>query len=294
MSKITCFGEVLFDLFPSGKKLGGAPLNVAYRLKAMENEVQMISKIGMDTNGNELLNYLSQNQLDTSLIQTDSQYNTGVVQVTLNEKGSASYEIVYPCAWDKIEPTQEALESVTTSDAFVFGSLVARDAVSKNTLLSLIEAAQYRIFDVNLRKPFYSIDLLTLFMEKADFIKFNDDELYEISSQLGSKYHSLEQNITFIAQQTHTPAICVTKGEYGAVLFYNDNWYYNSGFKIKVKDTVGAGDSFLATLIDGLLKGNDPQHAINLACAVGALVAGSEGANPNISQEDISNFINPT
>lgn len=294
MAKITCFGEVLFDLFPTGKKLGGAPLNVAYRLNALGNEVQMISKIGNDSNGTELRNDLKQNQLDTSLIQTDDTLNTGVVKVTLNDKGSASYEIVYPCAWDRINLTQEALNTVANADAFVFGSLVARDPVSKETLFALLEAANYSIFDVNLRKPFYHIDLLFQGMQKANFIKCNDEELYEICALLGSKFHSLEQNITFLAQQTNTSAICVTKGEFGAVLLYKDAWYYNSGFKIKVKDTVGAGDSFLATLIDGLLNGTEPQQAINRACAVGALVAGSEGANPTISNEVIANFINPT
>jgi fructokinase len=294
MAKITCFGEVLFDLFPTGKKLGGAPLNVAYRLNALGNEVQMISKIGLDTNGTELLNDLKQNQLDTSLIQTDDTLNTSVVQVTLNDKGSASYEIVYPCAWDRINLTKEALNTVAKADAFVFGSLVARDPVSKETLLALLEAANYRIFDVNLRKPFYHIDVLYQGMQKANFIKCNDEELYEICALLGSKFHSLEQNITFLAQQTNTSAICVTKGEYGAVLLYKDAWYYNSGFKIKVKDTVGAGDSFLATLIDGLLNGTEPQQAINRACAVGALVAGSDGANPTISNEVIATFINPS
>ena len=128
-------------------------------------------------------------------------------------------------------------------------------------------------------------------MNKADFIKFNDDELYEISAYLGSPYHSLEQNMQFIAKKTNTQHICVTKGSHGAVLFYNNLLFYNSGYKITVADTVGAGDSFLAGLLSKLLAGIAPQEAINFACALGALVAQEEGANPKISKESIKAFM---
>ena len=147
------------------------------------------------------------------------------------------------------------------------------------------------IRDRNLRAPFYTKELLSELMNKADFIKFNDDELYEISDYLGSPFHSLEQNMQFIAEQTNTQHICVTKGSHGAVLMYNDQMFYNSGYKITVADTVGAGDSFLAGLLTQLLTGIDPQKAINFACALGALVAQEEGANPKISTEAIANFM---
>jgi fructokinase len=130
-------------------------------------------------------------------------------------------------------------------------------------------------------------------MEKADFIKFNDDELYEVCKTLGSKYNSLEQNIKFIAEKTKTTKVCVTKGPHGAVLLYDDKLFYNSGFQIKVMDTVGAGDSFLGSLISQLLGKVTPQKAIDFACAVGALVAQSEGANPKIAKEHIEGFVNP-
>jgi fructokinase len=130
-------------------------------------------------------------------------------------------------------------------------------------------------------------------MEKADFIKFNDDELYEVCKTLGSKYNSLEQNIKFIAEKTNTKHVCVTKGPHGAVLLYDNKFFYNSGFQIKVIDTVGAGDSFLGSLTSQLLNKVDPQKAIDFACGVGALVAQSEGANPKIAKEYINLFLNP-
>ena len=117
---------------------------------------------------------------------------------------------------------------------------------------------------MNLRAPFYTKEILVELMQKADFIKFNDEELYEISAFLGSPFHNLEQNIHFIAQKTKTAHICVTKGEHGAVLLYDNELFYNSGYKIKVVDTVGSGDSFLASLISQLLINHNPQKALIL------------------------------
>jgi fructokinase len=290
-TKIVCFGEVLFDVFPTHTKIGGAPLNVGLRLASLGIETQIISRIGQDAKGKELLDFIEANDVSTTYIQTDSHFSTGEVTVKLDEKGSASYTINYPVAWDKIEATPEAHDIVSFADAVVFGSLVCRDTASYQSLLSILNVAKYKIFDVNLRAPFYTKELLSDLMNKADFIKFNDDELYEISANLGSPYHSLEQNMLFIAEKTNTQHICVTKGSHGAVLFYNNQLFYNSGYKITVADTVGAGDSFLAGLLSKLLAGIAPQEAINFACALGALVAQEEGANPKISKESIKAFM---
>lgn len=291
--KITCFGEVLWDIFPSHKKIGGAPLNVALRLKAFDNNVFIISKVGADELGTSLLQFIEQQGVNTRNIQIDSELKTGEVKVVLDEKGSATYDIMFPRAWDTITITDSDKELVASSDAFIFGSLIGRDTTSKNTLASLLDLAAFKIFDVNLREPYYTKALLTELMYKADFIKFNDDELFQISSYLGSKYNSLEQNIVYISDYTNTKHICVTKGKHGAVLLYKGKLYYNSGYLVNVIDTVGAGDSFLATLINYLLKKEDPQKAIDIACAVGALVAQREGANPSITASELDSFMNP-
>ena len=293
MSKIICFGEVLWDVFPTHRKIGGAPLNVAARLASLGNNVAVISTIGNDTKGQEILDFLNQNNVGTDLIQLSSEFKTGKVKVMLNEKGSASYDIMFPRAWDKIELTNKSISKVGESDAFIFGSLVARSDISKQTLFALIEKAKYKIFDVNLRTPYYTKELLISLLHQADFVKFNDDELFEISGYLGSPFNSLEQNLQFISEKTNTKTICVTKGRHGAVLLINDKLYYNSGFLIKVVDTVGAGDSFLASLVSKLLNNENPQIAINFACAVGALVAQSEGANPILEESTIESFLNP-
>lgn len=285
------FGEVLFDLFPTHKKIGGAPLNVALRMKSLGVNSRIISKIGLDDEGQEIIEYLQSKEIDVSYIQKSNEYRTGVVHVMINEKGNASYDIAYPSAWDKIEQDEVVLSLVSNSDVFVFGSLICRDEVSRKSLFTIINHANYSVFDVNLRQPYYVKENLIELMMVSDFIKLNDEELLELSQMLDSPFNSFEQNIRFIASKTRTSQICVTKGAFGAVLFYNDKFYYNSGYFIKVADTVGAGDSFLASLVTRLLRGDSPQKSLNFACAMGALVASKEGANPEISEKEIKKFM---
>ena len=289
--KAVCFGEVLWDVFPSHKKIGGAPLNVALRMNSLGIATTIISRIGKDEDGNDILTFLKDHNVSSDSIQVGEEYKTGVVNVMINEKGNASYDILYPSSWDKITLTNEMIEKVSESDVFIFGSLICRDEISRSTLYALLDKAKYKVFDVNLRTPYFTIEVINELMLKADFIKLNDEELWEISRKLESPYNSFEQNIKFIAEKTNTDQICVTKGAFGAVLYYNDKFYYNSGYFIKVIDTVGAGDSFLATLIVRLLRGKSPQKSLNYACAVGALVAGQEGANPTISAIKIKKYM---
>ena len=285
------FGEILFDVFLEHKKIGGAPLNVASRLSSLGADITMISGVGNDENGKNLVDYLNNSGINTDTVQLNKTYPTGIVNVILNEKGNASYDINYPAAWDKIESSEQNIAVVKEADFFVFGSLSSRDSVSRNTLKSLLEVAKYKIFDVNLRIPHYTKPTVLELMNESDFIKFNDDELNEICEDLDSGKKSLEQNIKFISEKTNTPTICVTLGHHGAVLYYKNKFYHNCGFKVHVVDTVGSGDSFLASIIYMLLNDKDPQYAINFASAVGSIVAQSEGANPVIASSDIDEFL---
>lgn len=293
MKSVVCFGEILWDDFPTGKTVGGAPLNVALRLKQLGADTSIVSRCGRDEDGENILKFIKERGLNENHIQIDEKHPTGVVKVMLNAKGSASYDIVYPSAWDKIEVNSAMLKEVERSDAFVFGSLSCRDAASKNTLLQLIEQASYKVFDVNLRPPYHDVEVLKTLMIKADFIKLNDDELYEIADHLDSPYNSMERNIRYIADKTNTTEICVTKGRHGAVYLKDDVFYYHSGFKVKVVDTVGSGDSFLASFLYQLLHKVNPEDALEFACAMGALVASQQGATTKIDNKVVENFINP-
>jgi fructokinase len=290
--KAVAYGEVLWDVFANEKKIGGAPLNVALRMKTLGCDVAMISCVGKDKDGEAILNYIKQLGLETDAIMQSESFSTGLVNVTLNETGSASYEINYPSAWDKIVLNDLAKSLIINADVLIYGSLVCRDEISRKSLEELLQTKVYKVFDVNLRKPHYSYEILEQLMLSADFIKFNDEEIIEIAAALGSSFISMEENVHYISEKTNTHAICVTRGKDGALLLWKGKCYENKGYPIKVADTVGAGDSFLATLIMYLLTGTEPQKAIDYACAVGALVAESPGANPEISFARIEDLMN--
>lgn len=290
--KVVSYGEVLWDVFDNEKKIGGAPLNVALRMKTLGCDVAMISCVGNDADGIAIIDHVKSLGLDTAAIVKSEEFPTGLVQVSLNDTGSASYQINYPSAWDKIVLNATTRKLVANADVLIYGSLVCRDSVSRLALEELLKNDIYKVFDVNLRKPHYSYDIIEKLMQSANFIKFNDEELFEIAAVMKSPFTSLEGNMQFMAEKTNSKAICVTKGKDGASLLWDGKLYHNNGYPIKVADTVGAGDSFLATLITLLLSNNsNPQKAIDFACAVGALVAESVGANPEISFAKINELM---
>ncbi|QGK73589.1 carbohydrate kinase family protein [Flavobacterium sp. SLB02] len=289
--KAVAYGEVLWDVFDNEKKIGGAPLNVALRMKTLGCDVAMISCVGKDTDGEAIINQVKSLGLETDAIMQSESFPTGLVNVTLNERGSATYEIAYPSAWDKIVLNDLARKIVADADVLIYGSLVCRDEVSRKSLEELLQTKVYKVFDVNLRKPHYSYEILEQLMHSANFIKFNDEELLEIAKAMHSPFTGLEENMHFMAEKTNVTAMCVTKGKHGALLMWEGTLYDNSGYPVEVSDTVGAGDSFLAALTTSLLTGKEPQAAIDFACAVGALVAKAPGANPEISPSKIENLM---
>ena len=289
--KFICFGETLWDIFPDKKVIGGAPLNVALRLNSLGHEVRMISKIGQDQDGINLLEYLKKQKLIIDGIQIDQQLPTGNVQVHLDQNNTATYSISAPVAWDHIEVNQTDIEHIKYSDAFIYGSLSCRNKVTRETLHKYIKHASFKIFDANLRAPFYDFYSIKSLMQEADLIKLNDEELIEISDFLELSDQSMEQQISALSRLFGNRYICVTLGSKGAILFSDGKFYSNPGYPIKVKDTVGAGDSFLASLTHQLLKGKAPQYALDFACAMGAIVASNHGANPKVSKLDLSRFV---
>ncbi|HBO28573.1 MAG TPA: carbohydrate kinase [Leeuwenhoekiella sp.] len=283
-----CFGEILWDVFPDGKALGGAPLNLCLRMKSLGVTMQMISRLGQDALAEETREAIQKFRLDQNLIQEDPALETGKVEVTLDASGSASYNIKKPVAWDAIALTDKNKNAVQQADLFIFGSLAARSNESSETLNSLLQLADYAIFDVNLRAPHYEMETLIEFMKQAQMIKMNDEELEEVIAHLNITGETIHEQLAEISKRTATEIICVTLGAKGAVLYQNGTTVSNSGYSTKVIDTVGAGDSFLAGLIYQLFKvENTPEKALAFACALGALVAGTKGANAPITSEQI-------
>ena len=292
MSKnVVCFGEVLWDVLPTGEKIGGAPLNVALRLNSLNVDSTIISKVGNDQYGERLIEYLSENG-QNHIIQRDEEYETGAVDVKIDQAGNASYTIKFPAAWDHIEYTQNLKKKVSHADYFVYGSLVNRNEASRNTLFKLLEVANYKVLDINLRKPHYNMDTLIDLMSFADFIKLNKEELEEVCNYINeSEITSVTEMLKLLSTHTKTNHICVTQGACGVTLFHEGDFYDNTGFLVKVKDTVGAGDSFLAGYISQLILDKRPNMALDFACALAGLVASKAGANSTVTQEEINDLL---
>ena len=288
---VICFGEVLWDVFPTHEKIGGAPLNVALRLNSFNIPTAIASQVGKDVLGDRLLSFIEKQSLTTSLIQKIATFPTGEVKVFLDNEGGASYEIFHPAAWDKIEIDQRVISKVQTSPFFLFGSLITRDTVSKESLMTLLAKAQFKIFDLNLRPPYYDYALLMDLMTKADLIKFNEEELLEISAHFEGPKGGVKEALLFISKKTNTQQLVVTLGAKGALCYYKGEWLTQKGFLVEVADTVGAGDSFLATFVEGLVSQRPLRESLQRACAMGALVASKEGANPSVTEKELLTFI---
>mgnify|MGYP001826954772 FL=1 len=288
--EVICFGETLWDIFPDKKVVGGAPLNVSLRLHKLGAHSRMISRIGQDQDGDKLIEFLKKESFDHSLIQSDAEYPTGNVQVHLDNNNTATYTISEPVAWDHMTVNQNDIEGISKTDAFIFGSLCCRNKTTKNTLFEYLSHAKFKVFDANLRPPFYTMELIVALMEMSDMIKLNDEELEEITKFLHIDSKSIENRIKHLSELTHTSHICVTLGAKGAVYFTNGEFFKNPGYKVIVADTVGAGDSFLASLVYQFVMGLPAQQALDFSCAMGSLVASKNGATADVSMEEINSL----
>ncbi|UKT63993.1 carbohydrate kinase family protein [Pedobacter mucosus] len=285
---VTAIGEILWDVFPEGKKAGGSSMNVALNLHKQNIDSKFVSAVGKDENGEGLIDFLSSKNYPTDLIQNHPTLPTSTVMVKLDETHQATYIIVEPVAWDYIELSENAVEAVKNSDAFVYCSLTCRNEVSKNTILSLLKHAKLKIFDINLRPPFYNIETLSSLLKEADILKVNEDELVYLKANLLLTGNTDEQLLKQLAIKFNIKIICLTVGEKGAYVLSEGKLYYHKGYQVKVADTVGAGDSFLATFISSYLNGFPMDTVLDRACKVGAFVASQPGANPDYGDEVFS------
>lgn len=283
---VICFGEILWDILPDGPQPGGAPLNVAYHLQKLGIDVSIWSRIGADDEGEKLRELLKKWQINQQFLQTDADHATGKVIASLNNIHEVSYEILFPAAWDFIEPFPKSFQS----DYLVFGSLASRNQVSRNTLFGLLEQSATKVFDINLRAPFYEKNLLLQLLGKADIVKFNEAELQEVVSFFGNTLSQEIDQVKLIQDQFNIEEIIVTKGGEGASYFVNDKIYHAKATPVKVQDTIGSGDAFLATFIYGHALQQKPEDIITNAAAMGAFIATQKGGCPPYDLTTFSDF----
>ena len=286
---VICFGEVLWDMLPEGPQPGGAPLNVAYHLNKRGVKANIFSKIGNDLYGQQLSSLIHSWGIGRDFLQIDTKYPTSQVLAKMNGT-EASYEIVFPVAWDFIERVNGSGPIINNSTYFIYGSLASRSEFTRSTLFDLLENDCIKVFDINLRPPFVSRDLLGTLLTKADIVKFNQAELEMVQSVFGGSFSNEVSQIRFIQEKFSVPEIIVTKGEFGASYHKNQAVYHAWGNEVKVHDTIGSGDSFLAAFIAGHFLNQEPQEIIKDAVAMGAFIATKKGGCPDYKIQEYKEF----
>lgn len=287
-----CYGEILWDVLPDGPQPGGAPLNVAYHLNKLGVDACIASRIGNDNNGFKLEELLDNWHIKKHLLQKDMAYPTSEVIAKMNNGNEVSYDIVFPVAWDFINEVEQIKEQLSPSTYLIYGSLASRNDISRGTLMEILECGSKKVFDINLRPPFVNRDLLEILLFKADIVKFNQAELEMVQLLFGGSYGSEASQIQFIQQHFSIPEVIVTKGEFGASYYKNNEAYHAWGSEVKVKDTIGSGDAFLAAFIASHYLKNEPQTIIKNAVAMGAFIATKKGGCPEYQLSEYVNFKN--
>ena len=287
-------GELLWDIFPGGKKMGGAPANVIYHAVQSGCNGHVISSVGADNLGDLMVDEMAGRGLSADYITRDEDHPSGTVSVTLDTNGSPSYVILENVAWDNIRETEENSMLVEKADAVCFGSLAQRSNVTGSTITSLLGKAgknTLKVFDLNLRQKFYSYEVIERSLELSNVLKLNNDELEIIAgifSLDGTDHERLEQ----LSVKYDIELIALTKGSDSSIIFTLTEQSTLPSPRVNVVDTVGAGDCFTAVLIAGMLNNNSLREIHERAVDLSAWVCTQHGATPgyNIDPEKFKIF----
>ena len=289
-------GEVLWDLLLTGPQLGGAPANFAYHAHALGAEAQVITRVGKDDYGREIIRRFHEMGLPETGVQIDETAPTGTAKVALSGDGLAHFTIQENVAWDSMAVTDEAVAVARRADAICFGSLGQRCEASRNTIQYLVAATPpdaLRVFDINMRQQFYSSDVVEKSFRLANVLKLNDDELPRLADMF-SLTGSTEDQIGQLAQTFSLRLVALTRGPNGSLLYQKDNGEVRRSDcpsrPVKVVDTVGAGDSFTAALVLGLLRKMDLDEINTVANEVARYVCSQPGATPALPVEFARRF----
>ena len=284
---IVGMGEALWDVLPEGKKIGGAPANFAYHVSQFGFDSRVVSAVGNDDLGDEILKVFKEKQLKHQL-QTVN-YPTGTVQVTLDDNGIPCYDIKEGVAWDNIPFTDDLKRLALSTRAVCFGSLAQRNEVSRTSINRFLDTmpdgeGQLKIFDINLRQGFFTKDIIRDSCQRCNVLKINDEELVAISRLFGYPGIDIQDKCWILLAKYNLKMLILTCGTNGSYVFTPGVVSFQETPKVPVADTVGAGDSFTATFTAALLKGKSVPEAHKLAVEVSAYVCTQSGAMPELPQ----------
>lgn len=288
---VVCFGELLWDMLPGGKIVGGAPFNIAHRIDQLGLSSHVVTAIGRDPLGEELLTIAKQKVNNTSYIQVHDSLPTSVVNIHISTQGEPQYEIAYPVAWDDIRLTDSLISLVQSSRSLIYSSLAMRDPRSRSTLLSLLPHAQLKICDINLRQGHYQRVTIMDMIATADILRMNEDELAMISQWLNLSHLTQQDQIIQLYKIYGYQEIIATLGSAGALSYDGETFLSQDVYPVDVVDTVGAGDGFLAAYITCRLNGLPRLKTLQYACAVGSLTASKKGGTPLIKADEITQLL---
>ena len=288
-------GELLWDVLPDGVRLGGAPANFAVMAGRLGNRAAILSRIGRDDLGRQAIDRLKSMPVETNLIQVDATHETGRVRVSF-EGDEPHYTIHKPAAWDFLELSEEWIKLIERADAICFGTLAQRDPKSRQTIQSLVaqtSAACVRVFDVNLRAPFYSAEVIMESLELASVVKLNDAELPLVHDLLELDLNAAPMDgphagtdlirlaaERLLARYPTLQMVAITRGARGSLIVTRDEWNGHRGFPVKFADGIGAGDAFTAALIHYMLRGAGLATLNEAANRWGSWIASQSGAMP--------------
>jgi fructokinase len=290
-NKVICFGEVLWDDFGETKTIGGAPLNVCYHLSRLNVNPVIVSQVGDDRLGEGIIRQLDQWHLSDKYCTVSSVHPTSTVSVQLLNNGEVKYNITENVAWDFIEYNDDLAHAIKQADAFVYGTLAARNAYTRDTLFRYLKNAKWRVLDLNLRPPYVDKDILRLLIQYCHSLKLNRDELAFITTCLNREAQTEEDGIeTIFSAYENVQDIILTKGAAGASYYSRTERLDIGALTVSVTDTVGSGDSFLAAFVGGKLNGAANDQILKDAAVLSAFVATRQGACPAYTSEALQKF----
>lgn len=281
-------GEILWDLFPSGKALGGAPANFAYMANVLGDKGVVASRVGSDELGHQARAMLKRLGLSTSYLQQDDQRDTGTASVIIDSLGEPAFTIKGSIAWDSLEWTADWEELSTQADVVCFGSLAQRSSTSARTIECFLEHTRpkaLRICDINLRPPHYNSEVLSKCLRHANIIKLTDQELQQLSSLIGWDFGDQDILARRMLEAFDLKLICVTRGARGSLLIDRDGTVEHEGFRVNVVDAVGAGDAFTACMAHGYMRGKSLNEISVSANRFASWVTTQRGATPELDSE---------
>jgi fructokinase len=287
---ILAFGEILWDLMPDGPRLGGAPFNFTFRANQLGNTCEIVSRIGTDDLGKKALAQIGSLGIPGALVQSDPERPTGTVKVTLDAKGSPDYVIVPDVAYDYIENSEALEQAAARAGCFCFGVLAQRWNVSRRTLYALLEKARraVKLLDVNLRKDCFSEETVRASLEKADVLKLNRDELFDLAAMFGLPADGVAGTARALLRKFSLVVCVVTLDRTGAYAVSEEGEKaFSPGYEVEVVDSLGAGDAFTAGFIDAYLAGKPLKDACDAGNRLGAAVCARRGGTAPVSREDL-------